>query len=165
MGIRETLNEKPQIVTAAAVGILVVALVLIGLQLFGSSRRAESTVSNKQFFTVDDGQTLFVDSITRIPPFEHQGKQAVRAKVFTCDGGRTRFVGYLERYSPQTIEAMQRAAASGQTDNDSMLLEAGLEVKRPGDARWTAFRDGEGYRIIAVQCPEGTPGPLQAVLP
>ncbi|MFN4241613.1 MAG: hypothetical protein ACK4PI_00080 [Tepidisphaerales bacterium] len=165
MGIRETLNEKPQLVTGIAIGILALAVILIAVQLFGGSRRAEGRVSNKQFFTVDDGQTLFVDDISKIPPFDHQGKQAVRAKVFTCDGGRTRFVGYLERYSPQAIEAMQRAAAGGDNDTAQMQLEAGLEVKRPGETRWTPFRDGEGYRIIAVQCPEGTPGPLEAVLP
>lgn len=167
MGLRETLNEKPGLVAGAAAGILLVAVLLIGLQMFRTPDPMRQGTGNQQFYTTDDGATLFADDATKIPPFDHQGAQAVRAKVFTCDGGKTRFIGYLERYTAEALVILRPPpGAEPQGDAAFMAMESGLEAKRPGDPRWVPMRNAPEFRrITTVTCPDGTPGPLEAVLP
>lgn len=167
MGIRETLNQNPAITTAATAGIILIALIFIIFQLTGGSG---PQVQTRAFYTIDDGATWFADSIDRIPPFEHQGRQAVRAHVFTCGGKRDAFVAYLEKYTPEAKKRIEAAMANPQTA-DPYLMETvymqGLLVKKPGtgDAGWISSSDPRASEVMNIRCPDGTTDRLQPVLP
>src|SRR5947207_5059576 len=141
MGIREAMSKRPRIaggvaalLVAAAIGILVFQMLDLRAapQIGGDPERA--------FFTVDDGKNWFVDDATRLAPFQHDGKEAVRAYVFECNGHR--FVNHLERYTPDGKKAMTRLREVAKKGPPPGALIAaaqqnGREVKRPGDAKWT----------------------------
>lgn len=168
MSLRETLNEKPRIVTAATLGIVVIAVIAIVWQLTRSGPGVGGSPSSQAFYTTDDGATLFADDIARIPPFEHRGGLAVRAIVFSCDGRKTRFVGYLERFRPDVAKRLAEQSNTASAQNPRMLaaIDDGFEVKRPGETEWTPIQRRARYlQVTQVECPPGTPGPLEVVLP
>lgn len=145
---------------------IVCAVVAVALTLW-NLRGAEGPAAGteKAFFTVDDGKTTFVDSSERIPPFEHQGKQAVEARLFTPDGGKTTFVGYLVRYTEtgkQRLAEMRRGGGRPTMGGD---LLHNVEVKRPGEARWVRQSDPAGMAIVVVMCPGDRSRPADPVEP
>ena len=85
MGIRETLNKNPGITTGATAGIILLAVGFIIYQLSGGGT---PSVATKAYFTIDDGKTWFSDDINKVPPFDKDGKQAVKAYVYECPGGK-----------------------------------------------------------------------------
>ena len=161
MGLRETLNENPKLVTGVTAGLIVVVLIWIIASSFGGSSgpaRGGSAGTAKAFFSDDDGKTWFADDATKIPPFDHNGKQAVKANVFRCNGKE--FVNHLERYTADG----KKKAADAMTGNRAMrdptimatVQQQGLEVKRPGDKDWTKLSDSQKSQpIITPQCPGG----------
>lgn len=160
MSSSETLSGRPKLGTGVAVALIVLAGILIFIE---TRHGGEPDSGNaKGFFTVDDGRTWFADDITRLPPFEKDGKQAVRAFVFRCGSG-TEFVGYLQRFTPQGKQAIEKLQSpdpnrTGPPDSSGirMAYSAGREVKRPGDAKWISGADGlESLRITKVTCPNG----------
>lgn len=168
MSLRDTLNERPQIVTAATIGIIVIAVIAIVWQLTPSGPGLGGSRGGQAFYTTDDGATLFADDIARIPPFEHGGGQAVRAIVFSCDGRKTRFVGYLERFRPDVAKRLAEQSNTAAPQDPRMLaaMDDGFEVKRPGETEWTPMQRRVRYlQVTQVECPPGTPGPLEVVLP
>ena len=103
MGLRETMNQNPRMVTGVTAGIILLALIIVGWQLLssGSGTNTGATAPNAKgvanaFFTTDDGKTWFADDAAKFPPFDKDGKPAYSAILFTCDGGKTQFVGYLQ---------------------------------------------------------------------
>ena len=78
MGIREKLNENPRITAGATAAIILVALGFIVYQAIGGGG---PPIPTKAYYTIDDGETYFEDDIQKLAPFEHEGKQAVRAAV------------------------------------------------------------------------------------
>jgi hypothetical protein len=171
VGIRETLNQNQGITTGVTIGIVVIALIIIIWQLSGGRGY---TFPTRAFYTVDDGQTTFVDAIDRIPPFDHQGQEAVRVHMFSCDGGRTRFVGYLERYNPQAKARMEQArAAEGQEMMMDMMYDelamTGVEYRKPGmpAGQWVNHMQHPQIagEVTSVRCPDGTYENLRPVLP
>ena len=169
MGIRETLNQNPAITTGVTAGIIVIALIVIGWQLFGGGG---PRIPTKAYYTVDDGQNWFVDDIQKVPPFDHNGQQAVRVQLFTCDGGKNVFPVYIERYNAQGQAAAERsrqAEATGEPDYDAYeQMEAGKEVKLPRDpnAPWVLVRNHErSGPIMSPQCPDGDNQNLDPVFP
>jgi hypothetical protein len=139
---------------------IVVAGVAIFFQL-----RGESTIGSGTYFTTDDGKTLFVDKSTRLPPFERDGKEAVRAHVFECGGKRV--VGYLSRYTASAKKALDEASSYAGTgkappnvDQLANIGRTGLEVKRPGDSQWVSQANARRATQIRVfKCPDGTTPP------
>jgi hypothetical protein len=113
----------------------------------------------KAFFTTDDGATWFADDIDKVPPFDKDGKMAVRAHVFRCGHGKT-FVDHLERYTPQAKRLLEQAGAENRTpDADPELAAAVMnyQVKRPGGQEWVPINDvARSMQITTVRCPEGT---------
>jgi hypothetical protein len=161
MNLRATLTDKPIRAVAMAVGLLLVGLAVIVSQL----RSANAPVSHSRaFFTIDDGKTWFADDAGKLPPFDKNGKQAVRAYLFRCANG-TEFVNHLERFKPDAKQAIEEASkpdpnqrAGGPPKNLAVIQSAytgGREVKRPGDAKWVGtgnFRDAA--QVMAVKCPD-----------
>lgn len=153
MGIRETLNQNPQITTGIAAGVVLIAIGTILWQLVGGSGRP--SIPTESFYTVDDGQTYVTASAMEVPPFQLDGKEAVRAHVFECDG--TTFVGYLEKYTPQAVQAITQATSESATDEQRMMADnfyhTGRLVKRPGEPRWVVADSANGMEVVNVRCP------------
>jgi len=173
MGIRETLNEKPQITTGIAAGIIGVAFLLILWQMFGGSGGGGGgSLVTELWFTTDDGKTRFAASADSLAPFQKDGKEAVKINVFTCDSGKTTFVTYLERYTPdakkklEEIRARQKANAGSDTGGPpsdvgemEMIFSSGLEIKKANDptAKWISVMNPAANALRSgLKCPDGT---------
>lgn len=129
-------------------------------------------IPTRAYYTIDDGQTWFEDDISKVAPFEHEGKTAYRVQLFTCDDGKTVFPTYLERYTPQAKAAAERAQKSSAAGNYDLeayeQIEAGQEVKkaRDPDAKWVSVRDYErSGAIMTPVCPDGTQNNIAPVFP
>ncbi len=160
MGIRESLNKSPAVTTGVTIGIIVVALVFILYQTFGGGGAATGGgAMDKAFFTVDNGKTWFADDINKLPPFDHEGKQAVRVYVFTCDGGKTKFAAYVERYTEAAKREIEKARANPQ-GGGMMGMESisytGREVKKAGsEGPWLKAMDPRASDAMSINCPDG----------
>ena len=156
MGIRETLNEKPAVVTGATIAIVVVILVFI----FWQSRPASAPPpATKAYYTVDDGATTFEDDLSKALSFNRGGTLAVQAHMFSCDNGKNRFVGYLEKLPEKAPTPPAGREARG---HDPRLLY-GL-VKQPTNktAKWYPRLSAEGGEVVAnVKCPDGGSAPAE----
>jgi hypothetical protein len=164
MSVRETINGRPKTVCAIAAAVIVV----IVFTVFAEMRPPSGTVSvvSKLYFTVDDGKTYFADDSSKIPPFDHDGKQAVQAVVFRCDQGEP-FVGYVLRFPPQVKAELETLSRNdGKAINIRMQY---AEVKKPGGSRWVSVssdRPNSGLGdIIRVEGPPGSTGDPQQITP
>lgn len=148
MGIRETLNEKPALVTGATIAIVVVILVFI----FWQSRPASAPPpATKAYYTTDDGATTFEDDLAKAPSFDHGGTLAVQAHMFSCNG-KSPFVGYLEKV-PERAPAPPGREARG---HDPRLLYSLVKQPKNKTAKWYPKLSAEGGEIVAnVKCPDG----------
>ncbi len=169
MGIREKMNQNPGVTTGVTIGVIVIALAFIIWQLLPNRG---PKIPTKAFYTVDDGATYFADDIKKIPPFDHEGKQAVRAYVFKCGGKE--FVAYLERYTPQAKARLEKAREEAAKNPDAAppdmmmpdLMESGIQVKKPGQGRWVVQSDFQHSQdIMQVKCPDGKTDNLEPVMP
>ena len=167
MGIRETLNENPRLTTGITIGIIVLVLLVIAYQIFrGPGGEGGGTAGVTQYyFTVDEGQNYFPDDRAKIPPFDSNGKEAVRARVFKGDGKT--FVNHLERFTPDAktqVEAItaakDKSSAPGGADPTAAgaIMESGMEVKRPGDKNWVKQSDPKYSEVVKVRCNSETWG-------
>ena len=167
MTVRKRLNQNPKAVAGVVGGFIFLILVFV---LFSQGSNPPGT-QTREFFSDDDGKTAFVGDIEQLPPFDHGGKTAVRARLFTTDGGKTRFIGYLERYTldaRKALEDAKAAAVAGKRPTVSpstpQITVDGTEVKRPGDAKWVQPKDMAGRtRVTAIVPPAGQV--LDAVTP
>ena len=162
MGIREAIEKRKSVAITVTLVVTVGAIVAIFVQ----ARNFDSFNAGDMYFSTDDGQSFFVDSGTKLPPFEVDGKQAVRAHVFQCGGKRV--VGYLSRYTPETLKAIEDAKAAraqGKPPPNVHLLAGmgttGLEVKRPGASNpWIKQADvTRATKIRVFRCPDGSTPP------
>jgi hypothetical protein len=160
MSLREKIIQNPRVGLGAACALLIISIGIIALQLRGPALPAATA---QAFFTVDDGKTWFADDLAKLPPFDKDGKEAVRAYVYRCPDG-TQFVNYLERFKPsakQALASMVPADAEHKGTGSLSAIQgaytAGREVKRPGDKKWI---DGGNFReaaqITIVKCPNGS---------
>ena len=171
MGVRETLNRNPALTTGLTVAVIVVAAAFIVYQIAGNETPHPPTP--QIFFSTDDGKTYFADDYQKLPPFDVDGKSAVRAYVYTCDARKTTFVAYLERLTPdakaRVTGEMQRAGGGHNTEGISpetaFAMSEGTEVKRPGDTTWVKRSSPEGQTIQDVKCPAGSTGDLEVFSP
>jgi hypothetical protein len=171
-------DKKRNLKLAVGIGLLVIGVGTIIWQLWANNRDTRGRVPN-DFFSTDDGQTWFVASSNNLPPFDHDGKQAVKAWVYECNGKR--FVGYLERFNAEAHKVMTGGASAAApapaapVKNSKLSPEAqarnrvslspgavmnasmnGKEYKRPGDKEWTKSTDRRKVaELMAVKCPDG----------
>jgi hypothetical protein len=157
VSIRETLNNKPAVVTGVTIGIVVIALVAILLQ----SRREKPAPVSKAYYTTDDGATVFEDDLEKTTPFPHDGGSAVQAHMFSCDDGRTKFVGFLEKLPDKLPQA---TAAHG---HDPRMFAALVKAPKNPSAKWVNKTASEGIAVIAaIKCPDGGgSGPAVGMFP
>ena len=166
MGVREKLRDYPQ---AAA---LVATVLVIGGGWFLYLQVANSVPvigpPRKLFVTVDEGKTFFPAPAEQLPPFQHEGKTALRAYIFTCSGKS--FVGYLERYSERAkvlmLESWKEQRETGRPPSMNPEMLNGIEVKRPGDTTWIRHSDlARASEIMNVRCPDQQEKMADMVLP
>lgn len=157
MGIREQLNRKPGASAGAAAALIALAAIFLVLQL-----RAGSGGSDQAFFTVDDGETWFADDISKLPPFQRDGKEAVRAYVFECGGKK--FVNHLERLTPEARKLMEATAEAQKAGKPPPPPPAsagrtvmwGQEFKKPGEKEWVPGANlAKVGPVLQPKCPDG----------
>ena len=158
MGARALLQQRKSLAVALAAVMIVGAAIAIYVQ----ARDFGPAGPGKAFFTTDDGNTLFVDSVMKLPPFDKDGRRAVRAHVFECDGKRV--VGYLSCYRPEALQALaeaKAARAAGKPPPNPQALSAvgtvGLLVKKPGNFPWVSQADAATATAVRVfRCADGS---------
>jgi hypothetical protein len=117
MGVREKVNRNPLTAGAAAVAILAVAAVVI----LRSTGESQGPPLPQVWATVDDGRSYFAAPFLPLPPFEHEGREAVWVRVMSFDGGQG-----------------GTGAAAARRDQ----RQAGCSARAPGEA---AGRRGVGF--------------------
>lgn len=163
MSIREFVNKNPVLTGGATTVLLVLGIFFSARQIHSGSRPPAPFIPNQCFYTTDDGATTFADSVSKIPPFDHDGQLAVRAYVFSADGGRTHWIQYLEKYSNASIKAAGKDRNSGQPANPS---RSGLLVKKPGAGAWAPENSRDAQSILTPTPPAGMAGgTIDAVMP
>ncbi len=130
--------------------VLIGVLAGSGLLFSWSLRRSSDAVGPPQraFYTVDDGANLFIDSVTKLVPFDHDGHPAVKALVFSADNGVHRWVQYLFRYTDA-----EKASLSAFPDASASAAMG--EVKRPGSDTWYTMNDPHVADITFPKTPAG----------
>ncbi|HEY1684994.1 MAG TPA: hypothetical protein VGG19_09540, partial [Tepidisphaeraceae bacterium] len=133
---------------------LAVCVVAIVLEITGNN----GALPNKNFFTTDDGKTWFADSASKLPPFDHNGAQAVRCYVFKGKNGE--FAGLLQKYDDTNrAELARRGDKLPPRDMPSL-------VKKPGDKEWTSVGpDQEALMLAHVSPPDGSNSDIEIVMP
>ena len=141
MGIRETLNQNPRIVTGVTAAIIVIALVFIFWPSSGgpTGDGSGATGVGHAFYSNDDGQHWFQDDVHKLPPFQKDGKDVYKAAVYRCPDGK-QFVARLERYTDDAKKKVEALNAPGNSKNqDPTVMEniemTGVEVRAPGTPR------------------------------
>lgn len=170
--MRESLKQKKSLGVLMGIALLLCGAGAIAYQSVGGSGGSLSIDRTAQgSFTIDDGATYFATDATKVPPFDYNGKPAVRARVYRCGDGKP-FVAYLERYTAEGLKAQQILAAAsiakpgsapgaGQPDPRTIQLAAtAREVKRPGDKNWVTAMGAAGGKIASVKCPNGKDEPI-----
>jgi hypothetical protein len=173
MGILEAINRHPRRVSVALGAVILISGTVIASQMRGG---AGAVLAKHAYFTDDDGKSFFVDDASNIPPFDHNGKEAVAAHVFAT-GHDSPFVGYMERAVTPAArdgiekareELLQDAAKQAVPMPSSELIQRirqNTEVKRPGDTKWIAATSKAVRAIYAVSSPAGSSDVPHEVLP
>ena len=166
MGLREKLNENPAITTGATIVIIVIA---VGFIIYSALPSSGRKIPKQAFFSVDDGATWFVDDVKKTAPFDKDGKPAMLAHVFKC--GDKEFVAYMERFNPAAkaqLEALgppPSPPSMEYSQKRSMLMQSGLEYKKPKGDKWYRMNDYGAYQqIMNVVCPDKSQMP-EPVIP
>lgn len=148
MGIREKINDS-RVGPMVGIGMLVAA-VAIGLYYFWPG--GPHIHYAQAYYSDDDGQTYFKDSVYKFPPSDHNGKTAVQAVVYE-DAHGNKFVAYLQRYTPDALKRLQKTYSDvSSSGNPKQLQQAvldliqspqisigGTEIKLPGASnQWTS---------------------------
>ena len=163
-GLRESINEKKSI----SLGVAIVMVAGASAYFAYVHRSQPHPMSDKAFYTIDDGRSWFTDSIYRTPPFEHDGKLAVRAMVYSYDNGRHEFCPLLQRYNSDMKESLEEATAEALRDGkplssvslfSSPAALGGIEVKASGPGHdWVSRSDGDQASKVlnSIKSPDGS---------
>jgi hypothetical protein len=167
--IRESLQRNRKAALAVAA---ILFLAAIAISVYYLRPRGDRSDPTKAFYSDDDGQTYFKDSVYNFPPFDHNGKTAVEAMLAESNGHY--FVGYLMRFTPAARKQLQDKYDEAGRDNlpgqqnvlDFMaspdITESGMQVKLPGPGHPWLPRSQVGS--LAVKAPNGDP-PDRYVMP
>jgi hypothetical protein len=153
--------------SGAGLGIAAVLLIAAVALLAGHYRSSASDNQGdafSSFYSTDEGQTYFKDSIFKFPPFDYGGKTAYGAFVF--DDGVKRFVGYLFRFTPQAQKQLQDVYSNppaGESGSTAALIliqtpqvRGEMEMKKPGGEWMASWKFGRP----SAQGPDGSPAVL-----
>lgn len=168
MGLRETLNENPRLTTGITLGLIVIAGIFIIAKLW-PSRPAAGLEIGKNYYTDDDGKTLFADEQNKPTPFTGpHGKEAVRVHAYKCPDGKV-IAGWLEKFTDagkRELEQYQsQPGMKGRMSRNLLVNDQLRLIKKPGDAKWmnAASNQRERVRIMTPpKCADGSdPEPVE----
>lgn len=159
--VREKLSEG-KLGLVAGISLIAVAAVIIVYYCWPAPRANALYL----YYSDDDGASYFKDSVYKFPPFDHDGRQAVEARVLLDRGSK--FVGYMIRYTPEAQkrlqdrynEAVNNHMSSADIQHDILtfmhspeILGRGQEAKLPGaDNKWVPM---SRFTTAAVKTPSG----------
>ncbi len=152
MGIREALNQNPRAATAITFGVIFGSLAFIGVEMYLNRQPPAPVPPAHAYYTTDEGDNLFLDDADLVPPFNHDGQPALRARVFTCDHGKTRFVAYLERLDPGAAKDIPADPSSRR-----QYVARHLDVRAPHASVWMAADDAMADALRGPKCRDGSP--------
>jgi hypothetical protein len=146
MAVREALQKNRFAGVGTGVFLLLVAGAITAYTFWPSGPHISLTGA---FFSDDDGKSYYSSDVFHFPPFDHDGKTALRAVVYSGNSGN--FVGILERYTPETKKLLEDAYAKVQSGDQprSTVLQLlgspqatnGVEFKLPGPGHdWMRYR-------------------------
>jgi hypothetical protein len=168
MSLRETVNRNPRHTAIVVGGLVVLCLAVVAWQVMGwGSGSGGGGGTGGVYYTTDGGKTWFPDSPAKVPPFDHDGKPALRVHVFKCGEEGAPFAGYLERINPAAHKRIQALAAKGEqaaTELETVRFGA-VEVMRPGQGGWVGANTPAGHKVATPECPGGDQAALMPVLP
>lgn len=108
------------------------------------------------YYTDDDGASFFASTKQFLPPFDHNGKEAVGAVIFS-NSNHQPFVGYLTKLTPEGQDALKSM--------DWKLMMTDLPryslVKRAGEKEWVPALSPHG-RYISDKVVDPKTGQLAA---
>ena len=94
MGVRQWFIDNARL-TIGAVSVIVLAAVgFVVIQVLAARPKIQTNLPDA-YFSADDGKTFFVGNSASVPPFDHDGKPAVRAYVYQCGEDRFPFLRFL----------------------------------------------------------------------
>jgi hypothetical protein len=163
VSVRKTINEHPAASASVGIGLCLLVGLLLVWQSFGGRSTALTIYAGKAFFSDDDGQTWFLDDVSKLPPYDHNGKQAYRALLFRC-GTDKPFIASIAKYSDAELKdfAAHLAVMAQREPGRPPITEApppeiALELKKPGDTKWLDPHSAAAYqRLSAPLCPDGS---------
>lgn len=164
MSLREGLAKKPPAVGISIGVVLVLIAAVVLSRTFWPERKADLS---RAFYTDDDGQSWFLDSATRITPFDHNGREAVVAHVYSYAEGKKQFCSYLAKFTPEAKAQLSRAteeavragkpAESVGLYRDPAFTRRGVLVKAAGAAgQWIPYGDPKALPIFSIHAPDGS---------
>lgn len=136
---------------AGAAIVIALGAIIWQTTMAGTAGSSADAGVGKVYFTTDTTSgpaaiaAMFADSADKLPPFDHNGKPAVRVRVWTTDGGNTRYVSHYERHTPKALEAIsalrQKFAHLGDEHVKAMTKEqlelgGGTEIKLVDTDAW-----------------------------
>ena len=168
MGVIEEMRKKPWL-KYAVMGAVVLAIGINAYHLWPEKKLSQTLA----YFSDDDGKTWYADNRDNIPPYDHNGKQAVRAIVFSYANGSKQFCGYLLRYSPAVRKSIMDAVAAGAAHPPALspyAIAYGMnfvttsEVKAAGSSEpWVPSTSDKGRTVMSVKSPDSSE--LDSVVP
>lgn len=168
MGVIESMQTMKGLWTGIAIGFIVLAGLFVTYQMWPEHKFS----TDQAYFTDDDGQTWYLDSINNIPPYTHNGKEAVKAVIDSYAGGSKQFCAYLISFSPETKKAIEAAVAGAKDPNTmpatiayGMAFGPSIQVKKPNSKDpWAPINSVDAKAVFAaVKSPDGSE--LDTVLP
>jgi hypothetical protein len=144
LDIRETLNRHSKVTATVVICCLAVGVVAIAMEMKGNNGMPPA----KNYFSADDGQTWFVDSSLKLPPFDHDGAQAVRCYVFQGKNGK--FAGLLQKFDSDTQAQLAKQPDQFPPRGTPVM------VKKPGEKVWQKMGpDQESALLMHLTAPDG----------
>ncbi len=156
MSVREAINRHQTLAGGIA---LVIAIIALYFTFRSASSSNYSGIATASFYSADDGKSWFKDDLDKIPPFDHDGKQAVRAHVYRCQDTGKEFVGYLEKFSPEgksSLEKLTAENALGDSATVSAIYELHVQAKKPGQGEWVKLNSPQGQDLRIVKCDDAS---------
>jgi hypothetical protein len=148
------MNENPRVTTGITIGVVILALLLIVWQLWPEPAIQPLT---KAYYTIDDGKTWFVEGIEKVPPFQHEGKEAVRAHVMMCGEDGKPFVGWMEKFTDDAKKKLDDlyANSDGKRPPERFEFEETARlVKRTEMKDWVRFSYAIADKLQTFECKE-----------
>jgi hypothetical protein len=137
----------------------VVLLLAVVIAIWYAVPKRQLPAGSLRFYTDDDGSTWFADDAKKVPPFQHNGKQAVLARVYQTSDGK-QFVAYLEKYSDETRARLDQQSPAPRGHAGMAVLRnnaksSGVLVKKPHEGSWIPEEDPAAKQVKTFTSPDG----------